>query len=418
MDIILERPERRIPRYVVSAIGTALLLVLVFWGIHVLMQRGSVSVDRATLITDVVRRGTFIQSIDASGTFEPQHIRIVSAPQDGIVQQVLVKPGTAVNAGSIIAVMDNPTLDANVTTAQAQLEVAQANLGSARQEARAAQLTQASSLSNAQSQLQENQLSAKALRILHTKGLVNDVQYRNAQIEAQKSANEVKNNEAQVDVSNAEALAKIAAAQAQVLQAQASLEAVQAQVSALTVRAGAGGIVQSIAVDPGTHASIGTELAQIANQHDLKVVLQVPEELVSSVVVGMHVTVDTGSDTLSGRVTRIAPKADSGSVAVDVTFPEELASGARANANVDGTIEISRIRNTALSMARPTGVIDNSSSNIFKVVDSGSRAVRVRVRLGAGSNDRIQILSGLNPGDTVILSDMSAYQDQTEIRLR
>ena len=70
------------------------------------------------------------------------------------------------------------------------------------------------------------------------------------------------------------------------------------------------------------------------------------------------------------------------------------------------------------SIARPAGASDDSTIDLFKAVDGGTRAVRVRVRLGQGSNDRVQVLSGISPGDTVIVSDMSNYQDQTELRLR
>src|ERR1700733_14911364 len=106
MDIILEQPKRRVPRQVWVIVGIILFGALVVWGLHTLtQQRGSISVDRATLVTDTARRGEFIRSVSASGTFQPEHVRIVSATQDGIVEQMLVKPGATVNADSIIAVM-------------------------------------------------------------------------------------------------------------------------------------------------------------------------------------------------------------------------------------------------------------------------------------------------------------------------
>ena len=112
---------------------------------------------------------------------------------------------------------------------------------------------------------------------------------------------------------------------------------------------------------------------------------------------------------------RIAPAAQNGTVAVDVSLPV-LPPGARPDANVDGTIQVSQIAN-AVSIARPAGASDNSTLVVFKVVDGGRRAVRVRARLGRGSNDRVQVLSGLAPGDIVIVSDMSSYLDQSELRL-
>ncbi|MGB6523125.1 MAG: hypothetical protein WBE83_15270, partial [Candidatus Cybelea sp.] len=75
------------------------------------------------------------------------------------------------------------------------------------------------------------------------------------------------------------------------------------------------------------------------------------------------------------------------------------------------------IRN-AVSIARPAGAADGSVAELFKVVAGGRSAVRVRVQFGRGSADRIAVLSGLEPGDTVIVSDMSNYIDQTALNLR
>jgi HlyD family secretion protein len=220
-----------------------------------------------------------------------------------------------------------------------------------------------------------------------------------------------------VNVAEADAQAKIAAAQAQVDQAAATLGAAQAQVNELTVRSAITGIVESVDVDPGTSVAQNTEIARIADTSDLKVVLQVAESDVHAVATGMPASIDTGNGTVVGRIARIAPAAQNGSVAVDVTFARPLPAGARPDANVEGTIILAKIGDV-LSVARPAGATDDSTLDLFKVVDNGTRAVRTRVRLGRGSNERVAVLSGLALGDTVIVSDMSAYPDQTELRLR
>jgi RND family efflux transporter MFP subunit len=297
------------------------------------------------------------------------------------------------------------------------VQVAQANLASARQQAQAAVLTQQTAVSDAQAQMEANVLQAKSLNELHRKGLVADVAYLQAQIQAKKSTNDVRASRAQVSVTAADTQAKVAAAQAQLDQAQAQLVANETQVEALTVRAATSGIVQSVDVDPGMSVAQNTAIARIADTRDLKAVLQVAESDVHAVVPGMPVRIDTGDGVVMGHVARIAPSAQNGTVAVDVTFARTLPSGARPDANVDGTIEIASIPN-AISIARPAGASDDSTIDVFKIVDGGTRAVRVRVHLGQGSNDRVQILSGIAPGDTIIVSDMSTYQDQTELRLR
>jgi HlyD family secretion protein len=344
-------------------------------------------------------------------------VRVASATQSGVVNEIFVKAGSYVQPGTVIAQMQNPALDAQAANALSALRVAQANLADARQQAQASVIGQQTTLADAQAQSKADALQAQSYSELHKRGLLATLQFQQAQIQAQKSADDVRSRQAQVSVAQADAQAKVAAAQAQVDQAAAQLAAAQAQVNALTVRAATAGIVQSVDVDPGTSVAQNTEIARIADTRDLKAVLQVAESDVHAVSTGMPARIDTGNGTIMGRVSRIAPAAQNGTVGVDVTFSRPLPEGARPDANVDGTIIISKIPD-AVSIARPAGATDGSTIDLFKVVDGGSRAVRVRVRLGQGSNDRVQVLSGIAPGDTVIVSDMSAYPDQPALRLR
>jgi HlyD family secretion protein len=417
MDVVRER-KRGIPKGAYAVAGAIVLVALAGWALTSLThQQAGTVVDKSTLVTDVATRGTLVRSVSAQGQFAPERVRVASATQSGVVNVIFVKAGSVVEPGTIIAQMENPALDAQAANALSALRVAQANLADARQQAQASVIGQKSTLSDAVAQAQTDSLQAQSYASLHKQGLLPALQYQQAQIQAKKSADDLQSRRAQVNVAQADAQAKVAAAQAQVDQAAAQLAATQAQVSALTVRAATAGIVQSVDVDPGTSVAQNTEIARIADMRDLKAVLQVAESDVHAVSVGMPARVDTGNGTIVGRVAHIAPAAQNGTVGVDVTFSRSLPEGARPDANVDGTVILSKIRD-AISIARPAGATDASTIDLFRVVDNGTRAVRVRVRLGQGSSDRVQVLSGIAPGDTVIVSDMSAYPDQTVLRLR
>ncbi len=416
MDVVRER-NRGLPKGAFAAIGVVVLIAVVAWALTSLThQSAGTVVDKSTLVTDVAQRGTLLRAVSAQGSFAPERVRVASATQAGVINEIFVKAGSVVVPGTVIAQMQNPAVQASATNAFSALQVAQANLADARQQAQAAVITQQSNLSDAQAQMQTNTLQARSYQELHQRGLVANLTYQQAVIQARKSVNDVRNGQAQVNVASADAQAKVAAAQAQVDQAAAQVAAAQAQVDALTLRSATAGIVQSVDVDPGMSVAQNTEIARIADMHDLKAVLQVAEADVHAVSTGMPARIDTGNGIIVGRVARIAPAAQNGTVAVDVTFSRPLPPGARPDANVDGTIVIAKIPD-AVSIARPAGASDGTTIDLFKVVDGGSKAVRMRVRLGQGSNDRVQVLSGIAPGDTVIVSDMSSYPDQTELRL-
>jgi HlyD family secretion protein len=417
MDVA--RPRRaKLPRLVVPLAGGLALCALAIYAFTALARphAGGTVVDRSLLVTDTVRRGTFVRSVSAPGVFRPDVVRIAAATQSGVVDELFVKPGSAVVPGTPVARMENPALVAAVESARSQLDVARANLASAAQQARASAITQRTALADAQAQAEQSALQARALGSLHRSGLVADLQYQQAEIAAKKNANDVALGRSQLAVAASDAAAKVAAARAQVTQAAAQLAAAQAEVAALTVRAAVAGIVQDVVVDPGSSVAQNTAIARIADTRALKAVLQVPETDVRAVAVGMRAKADAGGGASWGRVARIAPAAQNGAVAVDVTFAK-LPGGARPDASVDGVVEIARVAN-AVSLARPAAASDGSALDIFKVVDGGTRAVRVRVRLGTGSSDRVQVVSGLAPGDVAIVSDTSAFADQSEVRLR
>lgn len=418
MDIVRGQRAFRPGRLLgIAGLGAAACAAIasVYFVSHV--HRAAVVVERATVITDVARAGTLVSSIDEAGKLESERVRIVSGAQSGTVRSVFVRPGTIVNADTPIARLDNPDLVATAADAQGTLTVAQAALQSSRQQAIAAGLKDQSDIANAGSQLQLTQIEYASEKSLHARGLAASSVYRTAEINALQAQRAVVTARAEAAVDASNQRAKIAAAEADVQKAQAQLDAKRAEIATLTILAGGDGVVQTVEAQPGQVLPAGQEIAKVADQHSLKAVLQVPESQAHQVALGMLATVDAGNGTVMGRVSHIAPSASNGSVDVDVSFTRPLPAGARPDLHVDGSIILSRITN-AVSIGRPAGAGDNSEVDLFKVADGGSRASRVRVRLGRGSADRVSVVSGLHPGDTVIISDMSKYDSQSEVRLQ
>jgi multidrug efflux pump subunit AcrA (membrane-fusion protein) len=119
---------------------------------------------------------------------------------------------------------------------------------------------------------------------------------------------------------------------------------------------------------------------------------------------------------IEGNVTRIDPAVQNGTVTVDVQLNGALPQGARPDLSVDGTIDLERMTNV-LYVGRPAFGNENSTISLFRVDPDGKGATRVPVKVGRASVNAIQIIEGLNPGDTVILSDMSRWDNVDRVRL-
>ena len=157
-------------------------------------------------------------------------------------------------------------------------------------------------------------------------------------------------------------------------------------------------------------------LGEISNRRS--VALRIAETQVKEIQTGQEVSIDTRQKPmLAGKVTRVDSSALNGVVNVHVRLTAPLPQGLESGPNVDGTILIGRLPNVTY-VGRPVFGAANSDASLFKIDPDGMHATRVKVRFGRLSVNTIEVVEGLQPGDRVILSDMSAYAGQSRIRLQ
>jgi len=418
MDVVRPR-GRRVAAFPLAVVGLLGIAALGIGGaVSLLHPRAIVpSVERASVVTDVVRRGTLVRSVAAPGTFVPARIAVVAAPSDGLVSRVLVRAGTHVGAGTPIALLRNPDLEADVADLDAQIAAANAQAEAIVQEGRAGTLQHQGALRGARADREESATQLSVDRTLHDQGLIGDLPYRVAHIKASSAGDRERIEAAAVGAAIADGSARLAAQRAVIDGLIARRRAKSAQLAGLAVLAGESGVVQSVAALVGARVTAGTELARVAADQDLESVLQVAETDARFVVPGLRVRLDTGAERLDGVVARIEPAAQNGTVPVHVALARPSLA-ARPQMHVEGAIELGRIAN-AVSIARPAGAADDATVDLYRVDLDGRGAQRVRVQLGRGPADRVQVRAGLVPGDVTVVSDTSTIAgDAPRISLR
>ena len=350
-------------------------------------------------------------------TYQSIHIAVISASDDGLVETLAVKPGAHVTAGSPIATLGNPDFDAAISDLTAQIGAARAELRSIADQSDAARLDQVAAVQTAGAERAQAQTQHAIDETLYRQGYMSDLQFKLDTIKLQQltAGEAVARRKLAVIASQSNAL--LAVQQAKIDELQGQLVAKQAHRASLDVVAATPGVVQSVGVDIGQRITAGTQIARIADQRDLKAVLQVAEADAHGVTLGLPATIDDGNSTVRGHVVRIDPSAQNGYVAVDVGFDTAAPADARPDLHVDGTIELERLRNV-ISIARPAGAQDGATLALYRLVGTSGRAERTTVRLGTGSLERVAVLSGLAPGDSVIVSDTTAFNDAPSVTLR
>jgi HlyD family secretion protein len=213
------------------------------------------------------------------------------------------------------------------------------------------------------------------------------------------------------------AAAKLAAQQAKVEQMKALHDLKKSQLEALHVRAGIDGVLQLLPVEVGQHVTPGMNLARVADPKKLRAEVKIAETQAKDVLPGQKATIDTRNGIVKGHVSRVDPSVINGTVTVDLAIDDPLPAGARPDLSVDGTIEIENLKDV-LYVGRPVQGQSGSTIGLFKLVNDGSEAVRVNVKLGKSSVNTVEVLGGLQVGDKVILSDMSQWDAYDRVRLR
>jgi len=191
----------------------------------------------------------------------------------------------------------------------------------------------------------------------------------------------------------------------------------ESRTAALKVTPGFSGVLQQVPVEVGQRVGPGVNLARVADPGRLKAELKIAETQAKDIEIGQSAEIDTRNGVIAGLVSRKDPAAANGTVTIDVSLTGELPRGAVPDLSVDGTIQLERLENI-LHVGRPSLGQEQSTVGLFKITSAAGDATRVQVSLGKSSVNAIEVKSGLNEGDEVVLSDMSAYDAFERVRLR
>ncbi|HUE02102.1 MAG TPA: efflux RND transporter periplasmic adaptor subunit [Bryobacteraceae bacterium] len=428
MDVIRkDAAKKRLIRRIITGLVIFILLIPVgyYVGIPGLtkghLKPAAPGVELSTLWPDTVRRGPMIRDVRGLGTLVPEDTLLLPAQTDGRIEKILIRPGTPVRADSIILIMTNPELQTALLDAEFALKAAQAAYTDLRVTLEKQGLDLKANAAQVSADYHSAQLKAERDDALVKDGLVASVDAKISDVTAQElsTRNEIEIKRLSINQESVEA--QLAAQKVKLDQLQAEYKLKQQQVEELSVRAGTEGMLEAlpIPVEEGQKVLAGTALGKIAQLSKLKAELKIAETQAKDVTIGQPAVVDTRNGLVNGHVMRIDPAILNGTVTVDVKLDntESVPRGVlRPDLSVDGTIQLEKLDDVKF-MGRPVFGQADSKVSLFKIEPDGKYANRIPVELGRASVNTIEIRSGLNVGDRVILSDMSAWDAYDRIKL-
>jgi multidrug resistance efflux pump len=383
------------------------------------LEPAAPTVERAGVWMDTVERGTFERQVRGPGTLVPEQIRYIPAVTAGRVERVLAQPGITVKPETELVELSNPDVQLKLMEAQRQVAGAEASLANLRAQLENQRLTQEASVATVQSEYNEAMRQVKANHEMQKRDLIadNDMTLKKSEDTAEELAARLEIEKKRLSFMEQSMKAQLASQLSEVERLKGLVNFQEGYVASMRVTAGTTGVLRELSLEEGQWVNPGDRLAVVVQPGRLKAELHIPETQAKDVVVGQRASIDTRNGLIPGRVVRIDPAVENGTVTVDVALTGALPRGARPDLSVDGTIEIERLSNV-LYVGRPAYGQAESTVGLFRMEPDGEHARKVNVQLGRGSVNTIEVRGGLKEGDVVILSDMSAWDAADRVRLK
>ena len=379
------------------------------------LEPAAPTVERATVWIDSVKRGPIVIERKGLGKLAPEEIIVIPSLQDGQVIKVPVKSGQKVKPDTVLMVLINPDMDLAANDLDWQVKQAQATYADLKVKLQSQKFDQQASVASAENALKQASLNKDKDEQLFKFQLQTELNVKLTTANWEQATNHFQTEKQKLDIMKDSIDAQLDSAKVQIDKLQATWERKKQQLTELTVRAGTEGVVQELTLQVGTHVTSGTVVAKVA-QATLQAELQIAETQAKDILLGQKASIDTRNGIIPAHVVRIDPNVINGTRTVDCKLDGPLPSGAVPDLSVDGTVEIERLADVVY-IGRPVFGQPDSSVSIFKLEPDGKGAARVTVKLGRGSVNTIEVVDGLKVGDQVILSDMSAQDQNPRIRL-
>jgi len=417
MDIVRtkeKQPTKRVGLFIGGGLGLSILVFFLVFD----TSNASYLASKERLLVDEVQRGELNITVRGTGVLVPKDIRWITTDTPGRVDSVLIKAGALVEEGDVIMTLSNPQLVQSLAQAQWELQALEAETQARRVSLESELLDQEIAVLEQKLNYEKALITLNAQETLVEQGIlaISKIDFEEVKIDVAQFKELWGLEHQRLEKRQENLQAQLAANDARLVMMRKRVEQIQQQVDALHITASMDSVLQEMPMEPGQQVSVGTNLAKLARSDHFIAQLFIPEKQVKDVAIGQHVTLDTRSSTITGKVQRIDPLVIDSTVQVDIEITGDLPKEARPELTVDGVIEVASIPNT-LYVKRPMYADSFSDFDVYLLDKSGNQASKQTVSFGHMSSQFVEVLHGLEQGQSIIVSDTSNWQQHNQIRI-
>ncbi|MBU2280096.1 MAG: efflux RND transporter periplasmic adaptor subunit [Gammaproteobacteria bacterium] len=413
-DIAIQANAKRKPVGKMLAIAVVLLLLWLGW--QQLFSAGasaSLVIPRQQVQIGTVSRGDFVRDLAVQGKVVAANAPTLFSQQAGQIR-LLKQPGEPVTLGDLLAVIDSPTLENEVKQQQALLASMSSDVERSTLQAREQQLD-----------MEQVQNTAKINLLAAKRELARAKQSLELGVLRQLDLDIANDKMTQSELEFAHAKRKVALALDKLqFEQKSGLQALERQqlvvaelnrkLAALQIKAPVTGQVGNWLVEQQNHVLEGQGLLTVIDLSQYEAELSIPENYAAELATGLTVEVSLNGQLLQGQLSHVAPEVKDGSVSARVRFQQQDAASLRQNQRLSGRI-IFEEKTNVLKVARGDFISSGGGRQAYLLVDNV--ATKTPIELGALSVQWVEVRAGVKEGDQLVISNLSEFKDQAQVRL-
>ena len=397
--------------------GVALAMIAGAWFVTPIVQRWanasiSVPVDRVRVAT--VTRGDLVQDVSVQGRVVAAVSPTLYATASGTIT-LLAEAGERVLEGQVLATVVSPELTNQLQQAESTLEQRRMELERQRIESRQLALEKRKAADLADVALVAAKREKRRADEAHARGVIPQIDFEKAQDDLRNAELAHRHAVADADLFDERLAFELRASEFDVGRQELFVEDLRRQVDALSITSPVSGIVGDLLVDQKAAVARDMPVMAVVDLTRFEVDAQIPESYADDLAIGMTAEVLVGGDRFPGQLVAVSPEIVGNQVASRIRFSGDTPRNLRQNQRL--TVRVLLAEHNDVMMVQRGQFLDSGGGRIAYLVTKEGMAEKRRIETGARSLGAVEIVAGLQPGDTIVISNLDAFRSAETVLL-
>ncbi len=398
-----------------GAIGVAVIASILFaapWVKRWASATASVPIDR--IRTAVVARGDLVRDVSIQGRIVAAVSPTLYATAAGTIT-LEAEAGEQVLAGQVLATVNSPELASLLQQAESSLDQRKVELERQRIESRQQALEKRKAADLADVALVAAKREQRRAEDGSERGVIPVIDYEKAQDDLRNAELAYQHAIADAGLFDERLAFELRASEFEVSRQALFVDDMRRQVDDLAIKSPVNGIVGDLLVDQKSAVSRDTPVMAVVDLTRFEIDALIPESYADDLVIGMQAEIQVGGERYEGQLVAVSPEIVNNQVASRIRFHGTGPTNLRQNQRLTTRVLLAEYNDVL--MVQRGQFLDSGAGRIAYVINEDQMAVRRQIETGARSLGSVEIISGLEPGDTIVISNLDPFRGADTVLL-